>query len=113
MTQLSRRQFMRISAAWPLIAAWPQWLPRLAFAPPQTAPRGDILICIFLRGAADGLNIIVPHGDDFYYQQRPTLAVPRPDDRKATTTLRTVDLDGFFGLHPALSQLLPAWQAKH
>src|SRR5687768_10842084 len=113
MTQLSRRQFMKLSAALPLLAAWPQGMPRLAFAPPHTAPRGDVLICVFLRGAADALNIIVPHGEDSYYQQRPTLAIPRPDDRKVETRLRTVDLDGFFGLHPALTPLLSAWQAGH
>jgi uncharacterized protein (DUF1501 family) len=88
-------------------------MPRLAFAPPQTAPRGDVLICIFLRGAADALNMVVPHGDEHYYQQRPTLAIPRPDDAKVQARLRTVDLDGFFGLHPALSALHPMWQAGH
>jgi uncharacterized protein (DUF1501 family) len=93
--------------------AWPAWLPRLAFAPPQTAPRGDVLICVFLRGAADGLNIIVPYGDEIYYQQRPTLAIPRPDDRRSEAALRATDLDGFFGLHPALTPLRPAWQAGH
>src|SRR5262245_27717846 len=66
-TTFSRRDFMRMSAVLPALAAWPQWLPRLAFAPPDMAPRGDVLICIFLRGAADALNMIVPHGDDFYY----------------------------------------------
>jgi uncharacterized protein (DUF1501 family) len=86
-------------------------MPRLAFAPAQTAPRGDILVCIFLRGAADGLNMIVPHGEKHYYQQRPTLAIPRPDDLRTEAKLRAIDLDGFFGLHPALSPLLPMWQA--
>src|SRR5262245_20660181 len=112
-TTFSRRNFIKMSAALPVLAAWPQWLPRLAFAPPQTAPRGDILVCVFLRGAADALNIVVPHGDAVYYQQRPSLAIPRPDDLKAEARLRTVDLDGFFGLHPALSPLLPTWQAGH
>jgi uncharacterized protein (DUF1501 family) len=112
-TTFSRRDFMKMSAVLPALAAWPQWLPRLAFAPPDMAPRGDVLICIFLRGAADALNMVVPHGDDRYYQQRPTLAIPRPDDRKIESRLRAVDLDGFFGLHPALSPLLPAWQAGH
>ena len=111
MQTLTRRNFIKM-AALPVVA-WPQWMPRLAFAPPHTTPRGDILVCVFLRGAADGLNMIVPHGDDIYYAQRPTVAIPRPDDARAGTGIRTLDLDGFFGLHPALAPLLPIWQAGH
>jgi uncharacterized protein (DUF1501 family) len=85
----------------------------MSFAPSQAAPRGDLLVCVFLRGAADALNMIVPHGEARYYALRPTLAIPRPDDRRAGATGRVVDLDGFFGLHPALAPLLPAWQAGH
>ncbi len=113
MTTLTRRDFIKLTTTLPVVVAWPQWMPRLAFAPPHTAPRGDVLICVFLRGAADALNMIVPHGENFYYQQRPTLAIPRPDDPKVEAGLRTLDLDGFFGLHPALVSLLPAWQAGH
>jgi uncharacterized protein (DUF1501 family) len=71
-----------------------------------------VLICIFLRGAADVLNVVVPHGEAEYYRLRPTLAIPRPDDRRARAELRAVDLDGFFGLHPALAPLMPAWQDR-
>ena len=113
MLPLTRRDFIKMTATLPAVVVWPSWMPRLAFAPPHTAPRGDVLICVFLRGAADALNMIVPHGEDIYYQQRPTLAIPRPDDRKIAANLRTLDLDGFFGLHPALSSLPPAWQAGH
>jgi uncharacterized protein (DUF1501 family) len=88
-------------------------MPRLAFAPPQTAPRGDVLVVIFLRGAADVLNMVVPHGDEAYYHARPALGIPRPDDNRQSSNLRTIDLDGFFGFHPALRPLLPAWQSKH
>lgn len=86
------------------------WMPRLAFAPAQIAPRGDVLICIFLRGAADVLNMVVPHGEEAYYRFRPTLAIARPDDSRTPVALRSHDLDGFFGLHPMLGDLLPAWQ---
>src|SRR3970040_3059158 len=86
---------------------WPAWMPRLAFS---QAPRGDTLVVVFLRGAADALNIIVPHGEAAYYAQRPSLAIARPDDLAAKAGYRAVDLDGFFGLHPALRPLLPAWQ---
>lgn len=79
----------------------------------EDAPAGDLLLTVFLRGAADGLNIVVPHGDTDYYRQRPNLAIVRPDDRSADPGDRCLDLDGFFGLHPALAPLLPAWQARH
>jgi len=88
------------------------WLPRLSFAPPNTAPRGDTLVVIFLRGAADVLNMVVPHGETSYYRLRPTLGVPRPDDAKKKKEERVVDLDGFFGLHPSLSALMDAWREK-
>ncbi len=86
------------------------WMPRLAFTPKNSAPRGDTLVVIFLRGAADVLNIGVPHGEDAYYALRPTLGIPRPDDNKSK--LRTLDLDGFFGFHPAMQNLLDAWNEK-
>ena len=41
-----------------------------------------MLVCVYLRGAADGLSLVVPHADDRYYALRPTLAIPRPDDRR-------------------------------
>ncbi len=87
--------------------SWPAWMPRLAFS---AALRGDVLVVVFLRGAADALNMLVPHGEEAYYRQRPTLSVARPDDPRAEASARALDLDGFFGLHPALAPLLPAWQ---
>ena len=92
---------------------WPAWMPRLAFSPATRSPRGDVLLVVFLRGAADSLNMVVPHGEEAYYRMRPSLAIPRPDDRRAGAASRSLDLDGFFGLHPALAPLLPAWQAGH
>ena len=88
------------------------WMPRLAFAPKNRAPRGDTLVVIFLRGAADTLNVLVPHGEDAYYALRPTLGIPRPDDNKAKSELRAIDLDGFFGFHPSMRPLLDAWQSR-
>ena len=64
----------------------------------------DILVCIFQRGAADGLNSLVPWGDADYYLQRGSLAVPAPGDPNGA-----LDLDGFFGLHPTLQPLLPIY----
>ena len=84
-------------------------MPRLAFAPHNVAPRGDTLVVIFLRGAADILNMVVPHGEEAYYAMRPTLGVARPDDNTKKKEERTIDLDGFFGFHPSMSALLDAW----
>jgi len=69
--------------------------------------RGKVLICLFQRGAADALNMIVPHGEQAYYTMRPTLAIPRPTSGRAEAAL---DLDGFFGLHPALSPMNDLWK---
>lgn len=112
-TLAGRRDFLRVAARGIATASWPAWLPRMAFAPPQSAPRGDVLVCVFLRGAADALNVVVPHGEGRYYDLRPTLAIPRPDDLRAKGAGRVLDLDGFFGLHPALAPLLPAWRMGH
>jgi uncharacterized protein (DUF1501 family) len=111
----SRRDMLRTSLALSSAAAaysvLPAWMPRLAFSPLDSGRRGDVLICVFLRGGADMLNMIVPYGEDAYYQARPGLAIPRPD--KSGNAPKVFDLDGFFGLHPALAPLLPVFQQKH
>ncbi|MDQ2687029.1 MAG: DUF1501 domain-containing protein [Armatimonadota bacterium] len=90
----------------------PAFLRQAAFgAEPKSPQRQKTLICIFQRGAADGLNIVVPHGDPDLYRLRPNLAVPRPQAGNAATS--ALDLDGFFGLHPALAPFLPIYQAGH
>ena len=81
-----------------------------ALANVTVGPRGrseshDALVVLFLRGGADGLNIIIPHGDDDYYRLRPTIGLPRPNDKSEAAAARTIDLDGFFGLHPALAPM--------
>jgi uncharacterized protein (DUF1501 family) len=84
----------------------PAWMPRLSFAPANQAPRGDVLVVIFLRGAMDGLNALVPVGDSDYYRNRKAIAIAQPktgDDKSA------IALDSFFGLHPALRSLKPVW----
>ncbi len=88
------------------------WMPRLAFAPAHTAPRGDTLVVVFLRGAADVLNMVVPHGEEAYYRLRPSLGIARPDDSNVNKEERAVDLDGFFGLHPNMASLLDAWSSR-
>lgn len=91
------------------LVALPHWAPRISLADPHVGPRGDTLVCVFLRGGADGLNMVVPHGDDSYYAHRPLLGIARPDDRQASA--KAVDLDGFFGLHPALAPLDDIYRA--
>jgi uncharacterized protein (DUF1501 family) len=94
------------------IGSAPLWLQRAALAGDTTAgARKKVLVAIFQRGAADGLNIVIPHGDSHYYDLRPTIAVPRPSANIAAGD-SVIDLDGFFGLHPALAPLLPLWQQQ-
>jgi uncharacterized protein (DUF1501 family) len=91
------------------LAAYPTWMPRVHLAPPQAGPRGDTLVAIFLRGGADGLNIVIPHADEGYYALRPTIGIAQPD--AATAESKALDLDGFFGLHPAMSPLVELYRA--
>lgn len=69
--------------------------------------RGPRLVVLFLRGAVDGLNVVPPYAEDEYYAYRPSIAVDRPG---ATGGL--LDLDGHFGLHPSLADLLPLWHKR-
>ena len=66
------------------------------------------LIVIFLRGGIDGLNVVVPHQEADYYEARPTVAIPYPQEKNGV-----LDLDGFFGLHPSLEDLIPLWEKKN
>jgi uncharacterized protein (DUF1501 family) len=94
-----------------LSTVFPRWMPRLAFRQQDTP--GDVLVCIFLRGGADGLNLIVPYAEDAYYAARTRVAIPRPDDNRIRQRDRVLDLDGFFGLNPAAGRLLPVFQQQH
>ncbi len=108
----TRRIFLRNSALAMIgVGTAPIWLKRALYAADAPAARKKILVAIFQRGAADGLNIVVPHGESRYYSLRPTIAIPRPatNDRENSA----VDLDGFFGLHPALAPLKPLYDARH
>ena len=60
-----------------------------------------------LRGAVDGLNVVAPVADANYARLRPTIALARPGEDGGA-----LDLDGYFGLHPALAPLLPLWEQK-
>src|SRR5206468_3752268 len=83
----------------------PFWLARAA-AGAQT--RRKVLVAIFLRGAADGLNIVVPYSDKRYYELRPTIGIQPPTGGNNPFN-NAIDLDGKFGLHPQFSPLKPLW----
>src|SRR5437879_6840587 len=81
----------------------PLFLARAAYAASHSPIRRSdhpTLVCLFQRGAVDGLNMVVPHGDRLYYDERPRIAIPAS---------AVVDLDGYFGLHPSLAALKPLW----
>jgi len=105
----SRRLFLKKSALAIFGAgSIPTWLSRAVYAKNAPAERKKILIAIFQRGAVDGLNMVVPHGESAYYSHRPSIAIPRPDG----SDLSAIDLDGHFGLHPALRSLKPLWDSR-
>jgi uncharacterized protein (DUF1501 family) len=101
---ITRRAFVR-NGALALVgtSALPVFLKR-AIAVAGPAARDKRLVVIFQRGAADGLNMVVPHAEPAYYSMRPTINIPRH---------AVLDLDGFFGLHPALTPLQPLWKQRH
>jgi uncharacterized protein (DUF1501 family) len=71
-------------------------------SPARAESASAVLVVLSLRGAADGLSLVVPHADPVYYAARPRIAVPSD---------RLLLKDGFFGLHPAMTALVPLWQA--
>ena len=102
----SRRIFLKNSGVAMIgMSTIPAFLQRAVAATPM--PNKKKLIVLFQRGAADGLNIVVPFGEENYYRIRPTIAIPQPRQGAEGTA---VDLDGFFGLHPSLAPLGPLFQ---
>ena len=108
---LSRRVFLRGSAiAMAGMGTAPMWLARAA----QTeSKKNKILVAIFMRGAADGLNIVAPFGDGRYHDLRPTLGLTPPTSANNANQFNgTIDLDGFFGFNGSLQFLKPLWDKK-
>ncbi|MBV8682221.1 MAG: DUF1501 domain-containing protein [Caulobacteraceae bacterium] len=101
-SSLSRRRVLQAAAL-----AGPLTIAGRLYAAPQTRTR---LLLVFLRGAYDASNVVVPVSSDFYYQSRPSLAVPRPkpDDPNAA-----LPLDRDYALHPALKEsIYPLWAKR-
>jgi uncharacterized protein (DUF1501 family) len=107
----TRRLFLKSSGlAMFGVGAAPLWLARAADGP---SARKKILVAVFQRGAVDGLNVVVPFGEKSYYALRPTIAIPAPKRGAESAVVDTaIDLDGFFGLHPALAPLKPIYDAN-
>lgn len=103
---LSRRKFLKGAGTATAIAFAPAWLPRVSLAESYSSTR-DVIVQVYLRGGADGLTLCVPFGDPGYYSARPTLRIPPPDSTDAN---RAINLNGFFGLPPAMAQLLEPYQ---
>jgi uncharacterized protein (DUF1501 family) len=102
---ITRRIFLRNGALAVVgTTALPSFLTRAALGAADPGVRTKRLVVIFQRGAADGLNIVVPHGEPGYYAMRPTINIPKKS---------VLDLDGFFGLHPAMASFEPLWKQKH
>jgi uncharacterized protein (DUF1501 family) len=122
-----RRWFLRTAGLTiGVLGAAPAWLARAA---EQGSPRRKILIAIFQRGAADGMNIVVPFFEKRYYQLRPGIAIPAPSGSAVPAPTNaavpgliassgllfggnpatSIDLDGRFALHPQLQALKPLW----
>jgi uncharacterized protein (DUF1501 family) len=100
----SRRIFLKSGAMAMLSLGFaPSFLGRAAAA---VTARRKLVIAIFQRGAVDGLNMVVPHGESEYYRLRPTIAIPQPGRGSMGAA---IDLDGFFGLHPSMAPLKPLW----
>ena len=89
----------------------PTFLRRLTFGMElPRAAKGKALVCLFQRGAADALNVVVPFGERAYYSLRPNIAIPAPSGSASVRS--AIDLDGFFGLHPSLAPLKPLWDRR-
>jgi len=97
---MNRRDFLLSTAASLAPLAAPAWAAAAAGGPSR-------LVVVMLRGAVDGLNLVVPYGEEAYYAARPTIAIAKPGAGDGAA----LALDGHFALHPALAGLLPLWQA--
>src|SRR5690348_15021221 len=96
---MNRRDVLGLSAAAALLP-FSTWAAAAEGGPAR-------LIVVMLRGAVDGLNVVIPYREPSYREMRPTIAVAPPGEAEGAH-----DLDGQFGLHPALAALMPLWQAK-
>jgi uncharacterized protein (DUF1501 family) len=101
---ITRRTFLKNGAMAVVgTSAIPSFLTRAAWGAVEAGANNKRLVVVFQRGAADGLNIVVPHAEPAYYAMRPSINIPRQ---------QVIDLNGFFGLHPSLSSFKPLWDQR-
>jgi len=106
--KVTRRVFLKSGGVAMLgLSALPTFLQRAVAATPM--PNRKKLVVLFQRGAADGLNTVVPFAEQNYYRLRPTIAIPEP---RRGGEAAAIDLDGFFGLHPSLAPLEPLFKKE-
>lgn len=110
---ISRRNLLKAAGAAGVVGLgqqlFPAWMPRMAFAQDSDRADRDVLVVIFQRGGMDGLNAVIPYAEgSLYYDKRPTIAIPEPDGGDGSI----IDLNGFFGLHPALRPLKDVYDAN-
>jgi len=104
---MNRRKFLKAASLIPGVTLLTLGNAGWAARVDETDANPKRLIVVFLRGAVDGLNVIVPHGESAYYDARPTIAIPARGGDDAV-----IDLDGHFGMHPALAGLAPLWRER-
>lgn len=106
---IPRRVFVREGAlALLALGVPPAWLTSAVLGARPPSRRTKTLVCIFQRGAVDGLSMVVPYGDPAFYEARRSIAIPAPTRDGAGA----LELDGFFGLHPALEPIAPLWRSR-
>ncbi|MCA1659595.1 MAG: DUF1501 domain-containing protein, partial [Verrucomicrobiaceae bacterium] len=104
----SRRSFLKsVGLGFIALGVPPAFLVRAAGA--EQNGRGNVFVVVFQRGGMDGLNVVVPFKDPAYYKLRPNIAVAEP----AAGEDKAIDLDGFYGLHPALAPLKSIYDKGH
>jgi len=100
---MNRREFVKLTASFPVLALAPLAGARVAWAATQDASYRNLLVLVELKGGNDGLNTVVPYTSETYYALRPKLAIARD---------QVVQLSDAVGLHPALAPLLPLWESR-
>src|SRR5437667_8888308 len=101
---MRRRDFLTLTTGAALLplggGAW------AAAGPTDVSGGPKRLVVVLLRGAVDGLNVVVPYGEEAYYAARPTIVISKPGSGEGAA----LALDEHFALHPALAALLPLWR---
>lgn len=108
---MDRRDFLKLSGYVFVTSLLPFGFFGWAAGLPEFASLNDNerkrFIVLFQRGAVDGLNVVIPHNETYYYDSRPTIGIPTPG-----SPLGALELNNIFGLHPSLNNILPLWKGK-